>query len=46
MSEVAEFQRDVLEDRSWIDRWGFLLFAFGGGAAILTLVNHVQASDA
>lgn len=36
MSEGAEFQRDVLEDRSWIDRWGFLLFAFGGGAAILT----------
>ncbi|EZP70366.1 hypothetical protein BV96_03331 [Sphingomonas paucimobilis] len=35
MSEGAEFQRDVLEDRSWIDRWGFLLFAFGGGAAIL-----------
>lgn len=35
MSEVAEFQRDILEDRSWIDRWGFLLFAFGGGAAIL-----------
>lgn len=35
MSDGAEFQRDVLEDRSWIDRWGFLLFAFGGGAAIL-----------
>jgi|GEM_PF-1693982 len=35
MSEGAEFQRDLLEDRSWIDRWGFLLFAFGGGAAIL-----------
>ncbi|MCJ1959652.1 hypothetical protein [Novosphingobium mangrovi (ex Hu et al. 2023)] len=35
MSEGTEFQRDVLEDRSWIDRWGFLLFAFGGGAAIL-----------
>jgi len=35
MSEGVEFERDVLEDRGWIDRWGFMLFAFGGGAAIL-----------
>ena len=27
--------RDRLEDRGWVDRWGFILFAFGGAAAIL-----------
>ncbi|MDK2768329.1 MAG: hypothetical protein KYX69_11495 [Sphingomonas sp.] len=35
MGQGAEFHRDLLEERGWIDRWGFLLFAFGGGAAIL-----------
>jgi hypothetical protein len=35
MSEGTEFERDVLDERGWIDRWGFLLFAFGGGAGIL-----------
>lgn len=28
-------RRDLLDERGWIDRWGFLLFAFVGGAAIL-----------
>lgn len=35
MSETQGYQRNVLEDRGWIDRWGFLLFAFGGAAGIL-----------
>lgn len=35
MDEGRTFQRDVLEERGWIDRWGFLLFAFGGAAGIL-----------
>lgn len=35
MREGQAYQRDLLEDRGWIDRWGFLLFAFGGAAAIL-----------
>jgi hypothetical protein len=35
MDEGRTYQRDVLEERGWIDRWGFLLFAFGGAAGIL-----------
>lgn len=35
MSDTQGFQRNVLEERGWIDRWGFLLFAFGGAAGIL-----------
>jgi len=35
MNETNGFQRNLLEDRGWIDRWGFLLFAFGGAAGIL-----------
>lgn len=35
MDEKVGHQRDLLNDRSWIDRWAFLLFAFAGAAAIL-----------
>ncbi|HEX8553284.1 MAG TPA: hypothetical protein VF695_01130 [Sphingomonas sp.] len=35
MSDTQGHQRNVLEERGWIDRWGFLLFAFGGAAGIL-----------
>ncbi|RYF50796.1 MAG: hypothetical protein EOO27_31115, partial [Comamonadaceae bacterium] len=35
MSDTQGHQRNVLEERGWIDRWGFLLFAFGGAASIL-----------
>ncbi len=35
MSDTNSYQRNLLEDRGWIDRWGFLLFAFGGAAGIL-----------
>lgn len=35
MAEGEAYQRDVLDERGWIDRWGFLLFAFGGAAGIL-----------
>ncbi|MFZ2995527.1 hypothetical protein [Sphingobium sp.] len=37
MSEIETHQRDLLDERGWIDRWGFLLFAFGGAAAILVV---------
>jgi len=35
MSDTDGYQRNLLEDRGWIDRWGFLLFAFGGATGIL-----------
>lgn len=34
MSELGSDLRDRLSDRSWVDRWAFLIFAFGGAAAI------------
>ncbi|UZW57656.1 hypothetical protein NUH86_18960 [Sphingobium sp. JS3065] len=43
MSEIETHQRDLLEERGWIDRWGFLLFAFGGAAAIL-IVKYLGIS--
>lgn len=33
--EGRTYQRDVLKERGWIDRWSFLLFAFGGATGIL-----------
>ena len=35
MDEGGAYQRDRLNDRGLIDRWGFLLFAFAGAAGIL-----------
>lgn len=43
MSEIETHQRDFLDERGWIDRWGFLLFAFGGAAAIL-IVKYMGIS--
>jgi hypothetical protein len=35
MVEGGAYQHNRLDERGWIDRWGFLLFAFGGAAGIL-----------
>lgn len=35
MEQGQDYQRDLLAERGWIDRWGFLTFAFGGAAGIL-----------
>lgn len=44
MDGTRGHQRNLLLDRGWIDRWGFLLFAFGGAAAILIAKTlHVSA---